>query len=73
MKIGGIWKLSTEIENFGAEDYYVDTAGKNASNNLFVSVRPYLEAASSTGLRPLKKYPQLGWGMFIWKIFLIKT
>ena len=34
----------------------------------FASVRPYqprLEAASSTGFCPLKKYPQLGWGMFI--------
>ena len=41
-----------------------------ASNNLFASIRPYqppLEAASSTGLRPLKKYPQLGWGMLIFK------
>ena len=27
--------------------------------------QPPLEAASSTGLRPLKKYPQLGWGMLI--------
>ena len=30
-----------------------------ASNNLFASIRPYqphLEAASSTGLRPLRKY-----------------
>ncbi len=39
-----------------------------ASNNLFASIRPYqppLEAASSTGLHPLKKYPQLGRGMLI--------
>ena len=39
-----------------------------ASNNLFASVRSYkppLEAASRTGLCPLKKYPQLGWGMII--------
>ena len=39
-----------------------------ASNNLFASVRSYqppLETASRTGLCPLKKYPQLGWGMII--------
>lgn len=37
-------------------------------NKSFASARSYqtpLEAASRTGLRPLKKYPQLGWGMLI--------
>ena len=47
-----------------------------ASNNLFASVRPYqppLEADSRTGLRPLKKYPQLGWGMLIYNVLKLIT
>ena len=35
--------------------------------------RPPLEAASKTGLRPLKKYPQLRWGMLIECFFILVT